>query len=159
MSTIKQVDAVHSAITSVLSEAGIHFEDGQNVSEVMTSEHRQQVNSILFEGFKSGAIQFSGTLPEDAKLKSYVSGLQSNWIRKDKRLNGGVKYQAKNPGSRAGSSSPEIVAMRTLLKTLTPDTEDYTEVKTALDQAISALKPTKSIDLSALPSNLVKFIK
>jgi len=49
-------------------------------------------------------------LADDAKLRSYCSGLQSNWLRKDTRLNGGVKYVAKNPGSRAGSTDPKALA-------------------------------------------------
>src|ERR1017187_1539482 len=67
-----------------------------------TKEQRAQVNAILFEGFRAGTIELDREF-DDVGLKAYCSGLQSNWLRKDGRLNGGVKYEAKNPGSRSGS--------------------------------------------------------
>lgn len=157
---VTQKEAVYVAITSVLNESGIHFEEGMDVSSVLTKEHRATVNMVLFEGFKNGGIQLDKSF-SDAELKSYVSGLQSNWIRKDSRLNGNTKYEAKNPGSRAGSTDPQIKAMKLLLSTLT-DASERAEVESEIAKRQAEITKTKApaIDFSALPEALrAKFAK
>lgn len=153
MSTVTQKEAVFAAIINVMGE--------QDGAYTPTKEQRAQVNNILFEGFKSGRIEMDGE-KSDSDLKSYVSGLQSNWLRKDKRLNGGVQYTAKNPGSRSGSTDPQLKAMRALLTTLTTD-EEKTEVQAYIDARVSELNATKvakTVDFSALPADLAaKFSK
>jgi hypothetical protein len=157
-----QKEAVFSAITNVLSENGITVEEGTNVGPLMTRELRSQVNQILVEGFRNGTIELDREF-NDSDLKAYVSGLQSNWIRKDKRLNGNVSYVAKNPGSRAGSGDPQLKAMRALLSTLTTE-EEKAEVQSYIDARVKEIGASKaktvSIDFSALPSDLAsKFQK
>jgi hypothetical protein len=161
MSQVTQKQAVYVAILSVLKEHNVHFEDGMNVAPLMSKDYRAIVNTILFEGFRSGSIQLDSQFT-DQELKSYVSGLQSNWIRKDARLNGDTKYVAKNPGSRTGSGDAQIKAMKALLSTLTTD-EDKAEVQAAIDARVAeieSLKPKVSIDFSSLPESLrAKFVK
>ena len=154
--------AVYAAITGVLAEAGVLFEDGMNIAGVMTKELRGQVNQILFEGFRGGTVTLDKEY-NDADLKAYVSGLQSNWIRKDKRFNGNVQYVAKNPGSRAGSGDPQLRAMRALLSTLDEGTDGHAEVKAAIETRVAEISTTKvkaAVDFSALPEALrAKFQK
>jgi hypothetical protein len=148
MSKVNQKEAVFKAVCNVTGHKG----EGQ-VS--ITKEQRAQVSMILFEGFRSESIELDRTY-DDAGLKAYISGLVSNWLRKDKRLNGGVTYVAKNPGSRQGSADPQLKAMRTLLSTLT-DEEQRQEVQGHIDQRIAEInsaKMTKVIDFSALPAEL-----
>ena len=109
MTKLTQKEAVFQAVVNVCGDQEVY-----NPSK----EQRASVNQILFEGFKAGSVELERTY-SDTELKAYVSGLQSNWLRKDKRLNGGVAYVAKNPGSRAGSTDPQIKAMRALLSTKT----------------------------------------
>jgi hypothetical protein len=158
---VNQKTAVYNAITSVLAEADIHFEDGMNISELMTKELRAQVNQILFVGFRNGSIELDREFT-DTELKGYVSGLQSNWIRKDSRFNGNTKYVAKNPGSRAHVGDSQLKAMTALLKTLTSP-EDKAEVQAAIDarqEELAAAKPKVTIDYSKLPAHLAaKFNK
>lgn len=144
---MNQKEAVFSAMINVCGTS-----DG---AYTPTKEQRAQVNNILFEGFRAGSISFDGALPDDAKLKAYVSGLQSNWLRKDKRLNGNVAYQAKNPGSRAGSTDAQVKAMRLLLATKDKP-EERAEIQKFIDARVATLKPTKSvvIDESAIPEEL-----
>lgn len=144
---MNQKEATYQAICNVTGHTG----EGQLV---ISKEQRAQVNMILFQGFRDGKIQLDREF-NDAELKSYVSGLQSNWIRKDNRLNGGVKYVAKNPGSRAGSGDPQLKAMRTLLSTLTTDA-DKQEVQGYIDARIAEITVAKQevIDFSALPADL-----
>lgn len=157
MSKLSQKEAVYNAVTSVLSENNISVSEGTDVSTLMTRELRSQVNQILFEGFRSGSVELDREF-SDTDLKAYVSGLQSNWLRKDKRLNGNTQYVAKNPGSRVGSADPSLKAMRALLSTLTTESEKA-EVQGYIDAKVAEIQATKSakkvnIDISALPAEL-----
>ncbi len=151
---MNQKEAVYQAVCNVTGHKG----EGQ-VS--ISKEQRAQVNAILFEGFRAGSIELDREYT-DSDLKSYVSGLQSNWLRKDKRLNGGEKYTAKNPGSRAGSTDPELKALRALITTVTSD-EDKAEIQGYIDARVAAIATTKQakvVDFSALPADLAaKFQK
>ncbi len=153
---LKQKEAVYQVITKVLSEHGIEFHEGMNVGPVMTKEFRAQVNMILFAGFRVGEIEL-GQEFDDTELKSYVSGLQSNWIRKDKRLNGATKYVAKNPGSRTGTTDAQVRALRALLASKT-DPSEVEEIQGFLDKRLAELNIGKAktavIDYSALPADL-----
>ncbi len=161
MSKLSQKEAVYNAVTSVLSENNISVSEGTDVSTLMTRELRSQVNQVLFEGFRSGSVELDREF-NDSDLKAYVSGLQSNWLRKDKRLNGGAKYSAKNPGSRIGSSDPQLKAMRALLTTLSSES-DRAEVQSAIDTRVSEIQASKvkkvTIDTESLPADLAKFVR
>lgn len=161
MSKLSQKEAVYNAVTSVLSENNISVSEGTDVSTLMTRELRSQVNQVLFEGFRSGSVELDREY-SDSDLKAYVSGLQSNWLRKDKRLNGGTKYSAKNPGSRIGSSDPQLKAMRALLTTLSSES-DRAEVQSAIDTRVSEIQASKvkkvTIDTESLPADLAKFVR
>jgi hypothetical protein len=137
---MNQKEAVYQAMVNVCGE--------QDEAYAPTKEERAQVNNILFEGFQQGNISFDGALPESSKLKAYVSGLQSNWLRKDPRLNGNTKYVAKNPGSRAGSTDTQVKAMRILLSTKT-DSSERAEIQTFIDKRLAEIKPAKSTELTA----------
>ncbi len=160
---MNQKSAVFQAITMVLENAGIAFEEGQDVSKVLSKELRGQVNAILFQGFRAGDIELDREY-SDSDLKAYVSGLQSNWIRKDKRLNGNTAYVPKNPGSRAGSGDQALVNAKRLLSTLTPGTTDYAEVETYISTRMTEIAKEKAakvtVDFSKLPEHLrTKFSK
>lgn len=161
MSKQTQKAAVFMAVTSVLAEAGIKVNEGDNIADILKNnrELRAQVTSILVEGFNNGTIVLSESFENEAALRTYCSGLTSNWLRKDVRLNGGSKYSAKNPGSRVGSSDPQLKAMRVLLSTKTDDSERQ-EIQSFIDARVSSIKasrkPTKKIDYSALPAELAE---
>lgn len=139
MKTMNQKEAVFQAVTNVCGEV-----DG---AYTPSKEERASINQILFEGFKSGSVEFKDELPEDSKLKAYVSGLQSNWLRKDKRLNGNVQYVAKNPGSRAGSGDSQVKACRVLLSTQ-EDPEKRAEIEQFIKNRLAQIKPTKQTTLT-----------
>lgn len=144
MGITKQKEAVFSAVTSVLSEAGIQVSEGDNFANHLNRELRAQVTNILVEGFNNGTIALEKSFESEADLRTYCSGLTSNWLRKDPRMNGGVKYVAKNPGSRVGSTDPQLKAMRTLLATRTDlSEEDRAEIQEHIDARISAVKSSR----------------
>ena len=154
MNKVNQKEAVFTAVVNVTGYNG----EGPCLP---SKEQRSQISAILFEGFKAETIQLDREF-NDVGLKAYVSGLVSNWLRKDTRLNGGIAYQAKNPGSRQGSTDPQIKAMKVLLSTLTEES-DRAEVQAHIDarlKEINAEKSKVSIDFSALPPELAaKFHK
>jgi hypothetical protein len=141
MTKITQMEAVYQAVTNVVGTQEGAYEP--------STEQRAQVNGILSEGFKAGRIELKETpsnadkLADDSKLNAYCSGLQSNWLRKDKRLNGNVTYVAKNPGSRAGSGDVSIKAMRQLLATKS-DASERSEIQSFIDKRLAEIKPAKS---------------
>lgn len=153
---MKQKDAVYMAITSVLAASHIDFEDGMNVAPHMTKERRAQVNAILVEGFRSGKIELSKEFT-DEELREYVSGLQSNWIRKDPRFNGNTKYEPKNPGSRAGQGDEQLKNLKLFLATRST-AEEKAEIQTYIDARVAELAAAKAskvtVNTSVLPASL-----
>lgn len=144
---LKQKEAVFNAIINVMGTQDGAYEP--------TKEQRAQVNAILIEGFTNGTIEYVGEVPTDKKLRDYVSGLQSNWLRKDTRLNGGLAYVAKNPGSRTGSTDPQVKAMRTLLAAKT-DPAERAEIQSFINKRLAELKPAKTVtvNIADLPAEL-----
>ncbi len=153
---MKQSQATINAVFAVLDQAGVKYERGQDVRPLMTKELRAQVNVILFEGFRAGQIEMKEA-KSDTELKSYVSGLQSNWLNKSKELNGGVKHEIKNPGSRTGSTDAQVKALRALLGEAKTD-EEKAEVQEYLDARLEQLgmnKPKQvKVNFDDLPAEL-----
>lgn len=119
-----------------------------------TPEQRKQINLILFAGFRAGEIQLEREFT-DKELMAYVSGLQSNWLRKDKRLNGNVDYVAKNPGSRAGVGDTQLANLQRLLS-VTTDPTDREEIQGYIDARKAEIAAAKApvINYDALPEIL-----
>ena len=144
---VKQKDAVFQAVCAV--RGSTEFNDAVE----LTKEERSTVQASLVAGFQNGTIAYQGDATDATKLASYVSGLVSNWLRKDTRLNGNVAYVAKNPGTRTGSGDEQLKAMRTLLSATT-DTDARAEIQAEIDRRVSELKPKKTINVDALPESL-----
>jgi hypothetical protein len=145
----KQKDAVYNAVVSV---KGADFATPVELSK----EERAQVSAQLAQGFRDGTIAYQGEVPTEKELSSYVSGLVSNWVRKDKRLNGGVQYVPSNPGTRTGAGDETLKAMKQLLA-LTTEAEARAEIETAIAARIKELKPKKALNIEALPESLRHF--
>jgi hypothetical protein len=122
-----------------------------------TTEQRKQIMAVLIEGFKAGKIDLDKEFT-DPELKVYVSGLLSNWLRKDTRLNGGEKYVTKNPGSRAGAGDPTLKAMMALLSIQAQGSPEYIEVQDEIIKYKATLAETKAkaivVNYQALPEHL-----
>lgn len=152
---MKQREAVFQATTNVMGE--------QDGAYAPSKEQRAQIINIVTEGILANEVDFSDQArakydtPE--KVKSYTSGMVSNWLRKDKRLNGGVTYKAKNPGSRTGSQDEEVKNLKALLKSNTLDANGEAIVQARLDERIKEIKAEKSkveINFDALDPALLE---
>lgn len=148
---MKQKEAVYQAITNLFELAG----DG---AVELDRSQKHEVIQVLTEGFKAGRISYDGIVPEDKELRNYCSGLLNNWLRKDTRLNGGVKYEPKNPGSRTGSGDEQLKALRALLDSgQVTDAADQAEIRRAIDARIQELKPKApavTVNYDALPAHI-----
>jgi len=164
MSKKNQKEAVYTATKNVLAENEVQFEDFTNIKDVMTDEIRQSVTSILIEGFRNEEIELKDTpenkekLADNSKMRSYVSGLVSNWYRKDKRFNGNIVYKAANPGSRAGQGDDQMKNLRLLKKQFEAEGKATTEIDEAIATRASEIKASKAkkieVDLEAIPADL-----
>lgn len=163
---MNQRTATVQACLAVLKERGQSYElnGSVNIGDVLTEADRAKIRDVVFTGFKAGKIEMSeeskAKYGDDKALKSYVSGLVNNWIRKAPEFNNGSKYQAKNPGSRAGSSDEQIKEMKKLLNTTTDATIKATiqaEIDARQAELVSASAP--QIDVDKLPASLRHLVK
>jgi hypothetical protein len=165
MSKLSQKAAVFNATKSVLADAGHDYEEGMDVSAIMNDQMRKSIIQIVTTAFLKGEVELKDTPSNRAKLasepemKKYVNGLVSNWFRKDQDLNGGTKYVIKNPGSRAGSTDPQLKALRQL-HTQFKGTEKEAIIKKQIDTRTAQIAQEKAskvvVDISALPADLVE---
>jgi hypothetical protein len=163
---MNQKTATVQACLAVLNERGVKYElnGSVNIGDVLTDADKAKIRDVVFAGFKTGQIEMAeeskAKYGDDKALKSYVSGLVNNWIRKAKEFNNGQAYQAKNPGSRAGSSDEQIKEMKKLLNTTT-DPKIKATIQTEIDarQAELVFASAPSIDVSKLPESLRHLVK
>lgn len=162
MSKVNQRSATVNTILSVLSDRGVEYElNGETpIKDVLSDSDKSKVREILFTMFRQGQVEykssFQSKVDDDSELKKYISGLTNNWIRKAKEFNSGNAYQAKNPGSRAGSQDSKVKEMRKLLS-VTTDPQAKAMIQEAINSRVSELKAEKNqveIDVNNLPEHL-----
>ena len=163
MSQLSQAEAVFRAVCQVTEQESF------DTVVTLSDDQRSSVIAIVSEGLTDGSVFLADTesnkekLSSKSEMKKYVGGLVSNWLRKDKRLNGGTKYEAKNPGSRTGSGDEQIKNLKAL-KTLFMSQGETAKIA-VVDQAIAkrnaeiaaerAASKIQAIDYSVLDPELV----
>jgi len=145
---MKQKDAVYTAVINLMGKI-----DGVYTP---SKEQRSTLIEVIVTGIKSGDIEFGKTDQTDVQIRAYSSGLLSNWLKKDVRLNGGTKHVVKNPGSRAGSKDPQIVEMRKLRALMVGAGKDVSAIDQAIAKRVGELKPKTTVTINAelLPESL-----
>jgi prophage DNA circulation protein len=151
----KQNDAVFAAVCLVLNAQS--FDEAVKLD----SHQRKEVVDIVAKGIFNKEVDFSDEAWEKhntfEKIRSYTVGMVSNHLRKDKRLNGGEKYEIKNPGSRASQGDAVLKNMKALRATLT-DPEQIQAVDDAIANREAELKAEKAktvtIDIDKIPEEL-----
>ena len=157
---MKQNDAVFQAVCSVLESTGF------DSAVTLTKAERDSVVSIVTNGIINGEVDFSAEAKakhdSEAKIKSYTTGMVSNHLRKDKRLNGDTKYEIKSPGSRAGAGDPTLKALKALRSTITDD-EQLASIDEAIETRQAEVSVTKqktvAINVEALPEEFRHLVK
>jgi hypothetical protein len=122
-----------------------------------SDEQKRTIYMSLLTMFRNGEVNKSSGGNDDASLLKYIPGLVNNWVRKDPRMNGGTKYQPKNPGVRKSSGDAALKAMGQLLE-ITTDPDARAEIQAAIDARILELNPPKKINVEHLPEALRKFL-
>ena len=138
---LSQKEAVYNTTIQVLKEAGIKFEQGMVAGSVVDKDSRATIVSILVDGFSKGEIELKSAQDD---LKSYTNSLVSNWFRKDTRLNGGVKYEAKNPGARAGQQDPTVKNLRLLSQRFPEGSKEHSAIMAKVEARVNELKLEKA---------------
>ena len=157
---MKQNDAVFGAVCEVLG--GNNFSTKVELSK----DQQSQVIEIVTNGILNGTVDFSTEAKtkynDYDKVKLYTTGMVNNHLRKDLRLNGGTKYQPKNPGSRAGSGDEQLKALKALRSTVS-DPETIQQLDLAIEVRTQEIKATKikkvEINYDALPEHLRHLVK
>jgi hypothetical protein len=160
---MKQSQAVLLYVKAIM---GNTFQPGTPIKSYITDKQTDEVVDAVTQSIKDFETDFSEDARakhnDDKKLRKYVSGMVDNWFRKGKELNGGVKYEAKNPGSRAGNSNPEIKASKQLVAKLIAEgrADDAAKVQEYIDAELAKLAEAKAptVDAEKLPEHLRKYV-
>lgn len=152
---LNQKTAVFNAVCSVLEQESF------DTAVTPTKEERAAIIAIVTEGFANSEVDMSdrarAKYDTEAKLKTYTNGLVSNWLRKDKRLNGNVQHTIKNPGSRAGSGDAVIRELKKLRSTFT-EQDQIDAVNNEIEKRMAVIKAEKAknveIDMDLIPDDL-----
>lgn len=150
---MNQKDGTHQVVSAVLKESGTPIDPKTPVT--LSPEERAKCIERLSTMFSQKQISCTQSY-EPKRLKTYCGGLLSNWLKKDRRLNGDVEFQLQNPGSRADNSSPEIVEMRKLKKQV-KGTDNEAKVQKILDEMVTnhrQAKKKQDINLDLIPAEL-----
>ena len=159
---LSQRDAVLKAITNVQNK------EIEGKVE-LTKDEKAQVIEIIVAGFQNNEISLKKTYESEKKLRAYTKGMVNDALRKDKRLNGGIKYEYANPGSRVGSSNPVVKELRKLKSTLT-EANDIELVDAQIEAQLDIIKQEREakkaakvkevkINIDNIPEELLHLVK
>ena len=162
--SFKQVQSVVHYTQQVL---GDRFQVGVDVKSYATKADIAEIANLVADSIQTGETQMSdegrAKYAEGDKLLSYVKGMVKNWFLKSKELNGGVKHEYANPGSRAGQGDAKLKELRLLRKQL--ETAGNTEAMARVDEFIVArmaeIKPAaavREINSDLIPDELKDLI-
>lgn len=148
-----QKECVFGIVSGMMDINGVVKPTKEQLKEVY-----EMVAQELFDGTANFSDEARAKYPTlEAIRKEYVPGMVSNWLRKDLRLNGGQKYETKNPGSRAGSGDEVLKNLKALKTTLT-EPEHIAAVDAEIAARLEILgktaKKTVTIDLDKIPEEL-----
>ena len=153
---MRQVDAVIEAVMQVMPEFKQHSDKG---NEIIVGDIRKQVCKIVIDGILSGEVDYGPDHTNVKEVRDYCPGMVSNWLRRNKILNGDVNAKAAKPGSRLGVGDVALKTLRDLRKTQI-EPEIVSEIDKYIKQRLSVLKKEKQnvkqadINLDALPAHL-----
>jgi len=155
---LSQKEAVYNAINEVLQE---DFNTEEKVT--LTTEQRKEVANQIANQIMEKEVAFSeqATVKYNTldKIVRYCQSLITNHLKKDIRLNGGVKYVPANPGSRTGSQDPVIKTLNQFIKSLDENDERIAVAQEEIDRRKAEIEAEKKkqqiqVDFSLLPTEL-----
>lgn len=165
---MKQSQAVINAIMSVLKLKEI---ENNFVRVHKDSDERKKIIDILEHGLRNGEIEMTDKSRakygkvKDGKdgFRGYASSLLSHNLKRNLKLNGGVKWTPDNPGSRTGSTDPQIKNLKILLTTpeIAESEERTAMVEAQIEKRTKELAAAKQVqpDLSCLDPDFLAKLK
>jgi hypothetical protein len=162
--SFKQVDAVIHYTKQVLAD---QFQPGVPVASYVTKEQRSDIALLVADSIITGETQMSDEArtkyQDQAKLLVYVHGMVKNWFAKSKELNGNVKHEYKNPGSRAGQGDAKLKELKALKANLVAagNHEGAAKCDEFIAKRMAELKPAteaKAINPDLIPDELKDLI-
>jgi hypothetical protein len=124
--SMKQKDAVYASVKSVLKSKEIPWTENETVvKDLLYGQRlvRQQICEDIILGFKTGLITLKKEFDE-AGLSDYTNGLVTNWLKKDPRLNGGIKPTTKVKVELEAGEPDQATSTLTDVEPVAPKTED-----------------------------------
>ena len=152
MLKMSQKDAVYKAVCLV--------KNNKIEGRVRLTEHEKMtVTMLMIDFFREGNVRFSNRYSNQEKMTNtnrlmrYTVGLVTNWVAKDKRLNGGEEHV---PTPR--SADPQLKNLYLLKKASANDPDKLAKIEKFIAKRkaeIAAEKvKTVEIDMSAIPDEL-----
>jgi len=163
MLKLNQKEAVYSAIATYMSSKKRPMLSDSKIE--LDSDDRKTIVTMLIAAIHDGGIEFSvesiGKYDTPEKMRNYSTGLLSNWVRKDPRLNGGEKHAIKNPGARLGHKDEILKNLKELKKALI-NKKEIAAVDKEIQNRINELQNEKRslipIDIKNIPVHLMHLV-
>jgi hypothetical protein len=160
--SMKQVTAVVHFTREVL---GDDFQPGVDVKTYVTKEQRKEIIELVTNSLADGETELSAKAlakySTREKLRAYTNGMVTNWFNKSKELNGGTKFEYKNPGSRAGMGDAQLRELKKLksqLEAKGAEAEQISRVSEAIAEREATVKAAKAskveVNGDAIPEHL-----
>lgn len=158
----------HAAVVQVTkTHFGERFIPNQDVKEYATKVDKQAIATKVSEMMLEGEVELSDSARAkygesvDVLTSKYTMGMVTNWFNKSKELNGGVRYEAKNPGSRLGAADEQLRELNLLRKQLIQvgNEAGVKRVDEAIEARRTEIKAAKQPTVEINKDNLPDFLK
>ena len=151
--SMTQGEAVFQAVRTIFTEGRVP------PTTEWSSAQKEAVHDSVLQMFRAGLVAKNSGGSDEVSLRKYIPGLTNNWVRKDKRLNGGEVYIPKNPGSRTGSGDEVLKNLKVML-TMVSNPDAKVAVQQEIDKRVAQLaKPAVTVDVSKIPEHLRHLVK
>lgn len=142
--TVSQTQAIVNALHNL-----VEFTDYQSQPVIITSEQKRQIASGVMQMMIDGEVALSDAararhIKPDGCTKSlfkYVRSTVDDTLRKNKKVNGNIKFTNKNPGSRTDETMKNLLALQS---TYEANSEEYKTVGEAIEKRAAELKAEKA---------------
>lgn len=151
---MKQRDCVLKHTIEMVRERKLSWTEGQDMKPVADKAFLGELADRVTADIASGACEMRNLKQDPKELRRYVVGMVNDAYRKDKRMNGGVRYEFKNPGSRAGAGDEVLRTLRAYLAS-SRDEAERACIQAEIDLRLEQVKPRKTVDLSVLPADVL----
>ena len=136
-----QREAARHFVNVYCEDKGITVEG--DMKEVLSKDDQRNIATIMATAACEGEIVVKSEKYYDQETyEKYFKGQLNDALRKDKELNGGDPYQAKNPGKFKNAGDSQVKAMRALLK-LNPENKEEIEEAIVIRQKELAVEKVK----------------